>query len=272
MLCKTSDIAEVAEVFHQKTLDFSDPKSGRPPLTKKIKELILKIKNENILWGSRRIAGELKKLGIDISHVTVHRIIQAYRRNGYVKPIGSWNKFLKAHWESLFATDFFTVDTLFGKRMYVLFIIQPKSRKLVQWRITENLTREFVRQQVIEFEEYLNNEHAYLIPDNGSQYLGLDYSDYGITDKSTTERSPNMNAYAERFVRSIIQEAIDHFILVSEKQVKKIVDEYVIYYNKYRPHQGLGDIPEKSAISSSGRVVCDDVLFGLHHHYYRDSA
>ncbi len=89
------------------------------------------MKNENILWGSRRIAGELKKLRIDISHVAVHRIIQTYRKNGFVKPTGSWNKFLKYHWESLFTTDFFTVDTLFGKRMYVIFILKLKTRKLM---------------------------------------------------------------------------------------------------------------------------------------------
>ena len=130
--------------FIRKHWTYKNPRSGRPPLTKMTKELILKMKNENILWGSRRIAGELKKLGIDISYVTVHRIIQTYRKSGFIKATGSWNNFLKSQWKSLFATNFFTVDTLFGKRMYVLFIIQLKTRKLVQWRITEHLTREFV--------------------------------------------------------------------------------------------------------------------------------
>jgi putative transposase len=93
-----------------------------------------------------------------------------------------------------------------------------------------------------------------------------------MTSKSTAVRSSNMNAYAERFVRSIRQEALDHFILISEKQIKKIVEEYVNYYNKYRPHQGIGDIPDKCLISGSGNIQYDDVLFGLHHHYYRSSA
>ena len=130
--------------FIRKHWTYRNTKTGRPTITIKIKQLILKMKNENILWGSRRIAGELKKLGIDISYVTVHRIIQTYRKNGYIKPTGSWNNFLKSHWKSLFATTFFTVDTLFGKRIYILFIIQLKTRKLVQWRITEHPTREFV--------------------------------------------------------------------------------------------------------------------------------
>ena len=81
-----------------------------------------------------------------------------------------------------------------------------------------------------------------------------------------------MNGYAERFVRSIRQEALDHFILFSEKQVKKIVNKYVNYYNKYRYNYGIDNIPEKYVNKNSGRVVCDDGLLGLHHHYYRRPA
>ena len=233
---------------------------------------MLQMKNNNMKCGARRIEGELRKLGINIDHSTINRVIQTYRKNGFIKPTESWNKFFKTHWESLFATDFFTVDTLFGKRMYVLFIIKLKTRKLVQWRMTEHPTREFVRQQLIEFEEYLNYKHAYLIHDNGSQYITIDYEDYAIAGKAIGEKLPNMNAYAERFVRSIRQEALDHFILFSANQVKKIVNEYVNYYNKYRHHQGIDDIPDKYADDSCGRIMCNDVLFGLHHHYYRSSA
>ena len=248
--------------FIRKHWTYRNTKTGRPAITIKIKQMILKMKNENILWGSRRIAGELRKLGIDLHHTTVHRIIQTFRKNGHIKSTGSWNKFLKALWNSLFATDFFTVDTLFGKRLYVLFIIQLKSRKLVHWRMTEYPTREFVRQQLIELENDLNYKNIFLIHDNGSQFTTIDYNDYGITGVRTGIRSPNMNAYAERFVRSIRQEALDHFILFSEKQVKKIVNEYVNYYNNYRHHQGIDDIPEKYINTNSGRVMCDDVLFG----------
>ena len=99
--------------------------------------------------GARRIEGGLRKLGINIDHSTINRVIQSFSKSGHIKPTASWNKFLKAYWESLFATDFFTVDTLFGKRMYVLFIIQLKSRRLVQLRMTEHSTREFVRPQLI---------------------------------------------------------------------------------------------------------------------------
>ncbi len=108
------------------------------------------------------------------------------------------------------------------------------------------------RQQVIELEDSFDNKHANLIHNNGSQFTTIDYVDYGITGVRTGIRSPNMNAYAERIVRSIRKEALDHFILISKKQIKKIVKESVNYYNEYRPHQGLGDIPEKSLFSRIG--------------------
>ena len=117
--------------FIKKHWTYKRKKPGRPALTKKIKQLILQMKNNNMNWGASRIEGELRKLGISIDHSTINRVIQTFRNNGHIKSTGSWNKFLKAHWESLFATDFFTADTLFGKRMYVLFIIQLKSRRLV---------------------------------------------------------------------------------------------------------------------------------------------
>jgi transposase InsO family protein len=73
----------------------------------------------------------------------------------------------------------------------------------------------------------------------------VDYRPYRIKDIRTSIRAPNMNAYAERFVRSVRQEALDNFIIVSREQAKRIVREYVEYYNHQRPHQGIGnDIPD----------------------------
>ena len=143
-IVKSETLLKWQRYFIKKHWTYKRKKPGRPALTKQIKQLILQMKNDNFLWGSRRISGELKKLGIDIHYTTVYKVIQTFRKNGFIKPSGSWEIFLKSHWESLFATDFFTIDSLFGKRLYVFFIIQLKSRRLVQWRITEHPTREFV--------------------------------------------------------------------------------------------------------------------------------
>jgi transposase InsO family protein len=126
---------------------------GRKPITRDIKDLILEMKQENYLWGCKKIANELKKINIDIHYTTVNRIICTFRKQGLIQPNGSWKRFLKMHWDSLFAMDFMTIDTLFGKRLYLLIILELKSRKIVSWNLTENPSREFVRQRIQIFSE-----------------------------------------------------------------------------------------------------------------------
>ena len=75
------------------------------------------MKQDNRLWGCRKISDELKKVGIDLHHTTVNRIIQTFRKNGQITPIGTWKQFLKSHGDSLYGMDFMTIDTLFGKRL-----------------------------------------------------------------------------------------------------------------------------------------------------------
>ena len=84
------------------------------------------MKQENQLWRCHHIADELKKMGIILNPTTVNRIIQTFRREGTIQPTGSWKKFLKSHWNSLFGMDFMTIDTLFGKRFYLLIILELK--------------------------------------------------------------------------------------------------------------------------------------------------
>jgi hypothetical protein len=106
---------------------------GRKPVSKDIKELILQMKQDNRLWGCNKIADELKKIGIILNPTTVNRIIQTYRKQGKIQPNGSWKKFLKSHWNSLFGMDFMTIDTLLGKRFYLFIILELKSRKIVRY-------------------------------------------------------------------------------------------------------------------------------------------
>jgi putative transposase len=126
---------------------------GRKPISREIKELILKMKQENHLLGCKKIANELKKINIEIHYTTVNKIISTFRKQGLIKLDGSWKRFLKMHWDSLFAMDFMTVDTLFGKRFYLLIILELKTRKIVQFDMTENPCREFVKQRIELFSE-----------------------------------------------------------------------------------------------------------------------
>ena len=125
---------------------------GRPPLSRETKLLILKLKKENPLWGLRRIRDELHKLSIEASHETISKILQHFRKAGDIKPTLSWKRFLSSHWNSLFACDFFTADIFGFKRFYVFFIMELKTRKIIQYAITANPNIQFLRNQFSVFE------------------------------------------------------------------------------------------------------------------------
>ena len=245
---------------------------GRKPVLKDIKHLILEMKKDNPLWGCKKIANELKKINIDIHYTTVNKLIQKYRKHGLIQPNGSWKKFLKMHWNSLFAMDFMTIDTLFGKRFYLLLILELKSRKIIRFDMTENPCREFVKQRIELFSEEFEGKTKTLIYDNASQFSTIDYGWFGIKGVNTCPYAPNMNAYAERLIGTLRREALDHFLLFSEKQVGKIVSEFVTYYNNQRMHQGINKIPDAEIGNSSGSIKKLPVLSILRNHYYRSSA
>ncbi len=270
-LIKPETLLRWQKQFIKNLWTYNNKKRGRPYIKKSIKELILEMKQDNYLWGCRRVADELQKLHISVHYSTVNRILQTYRRNGKLQPNGSWKKFLKAHWQSLYATDFMTIDTIFRKRLYLLLIIQLKTRKIVRWRLTEHPTREFVRQQIIEF-TYDLPETITLIHDNGSQFTSIDFTQYNIKAVNISLAAPNMNVYVERLIGSVRREALDHFLLFSEKQVTRIISEYVNYFNTLRPHQGIQRIPECGNHLPIGKIQKESVLWNLHHHYYRSSA
>jgi putative transposase len=111
-----------------------------------------------------------------------------------------------------------------------------------------------------------------LIYDNDSVFSSIDDKNYGIKGVNTCIASPNMNAFIERLTGSIRREALDHFLLFSEKQVRQIIKEYVTNYNHQRPHQGISNIPMGIIGSTTGIIKNEKILSGLHHHYYRSSA
>lgn len=223
---------------------------------------------------------------VQLNPATVNRILQTYKKQGKILPTGSWKKFLKSHWNSLFGMDFMTVDTLFGKIFYLLIILELKSRSIVQYDLTENPCREFVRQRIELFSEEFPDRKT-LIYDNAPQFKSIDYSWYGIEGVNICTSSPNMNAYTKWVVGSVRHEALDHFLLFTEKQVRNIVEKYIEYYNfvvlvrlfyridqnnQQRPHQGVGGIPDPRQPIGIGKIRKDPVLGGLHHNYYRSSA
>ncbi len=244
---------------------------GRPPVSNEIKQLILTMKNDNLYWGHKRIQGELLKLNIHLDKNTIRDILSDFRRRGKVKQSLTWKQFLSQQIHSLYAADFFTVDTVQNQRFYVYFIIYHKTREIVDFAITRNPCREFVRQQLIGFGEKLNSL-VYMIHDNAAQ-LNLNYLAYGIKEIRTSVKAPNMNSIAERFIGTVRREALDYFLLINEKQILNILQEYIDYYNSQRPHQGLGQrVPEGYKSQRDGKVGKIPILDGLCYHYERSAA
>jgi putative transposase len=253
-------------------------RGGRPPVSQEIKELVLRMKNENLSWGYVRISGELKKLGVDLDSTTIANILRDFRRKGKARTSLTWKRFLKSHIDSLFATDFFTIDTIFNQRFYIFFIISHGTREIVQFAITRNPVKEFVKQQMILFEEKIMRP-VYLIHDRSGEFF-QDYPSFNIKEVISSVKAPNMNAFAERFVGSIRREAFDNFIIFNEQQIRKILIEYIDYYNSLRPHQGIecripqGTLPPDDPLLplKCSSIRSKPILGGLHHHYFRKAA
>ena len=104
------------------------------------------------------------------------------------------------------------------------------------------------------------------------RWIFLQLIQYLIKDITTSYKSPNLNAFAERFIGSIRREALDWFIIFTEKQLSKILKEFIYYYNRRRHHQGIDNIPAGYIPQKNGKIFSKSILFGLHHHYYRKTA
>ncbi len=167
---------------------------------------------------------------------------------------------------------------ILNKRFYVLFIIKHKTREIVQFAVIMYPVREFVKQQIMDLTEDLN-EIIYLIHDRTGEFW-LNYIDYGIKEIKTSVKAPNMllsapcgvNAIAERWIGSVRREILDYFIIFSKKQLRNILEVYIDYYNKTRPHQGLNQRIPKGYKINDGKIKSRSILFGLNHEYYREAA
>jgi transposase InsO family protein len=168
--------------------------------------------------------------------------------------------------------DFVKIDTILGRRFYVLAVISHKTREIVRFAITENPTREFVRQQLMLLSEVVAGK-AYLIHDNALMF-DVDYLAYNLVSVTTGVEAPNMNSIIEQFCGSVRREALDNFLIIGRAQIETILEEYLAFYNSQRPHQGIRQqIPKPGELEKKCGAVCrSGVLGGLHHHYYRRAA
>ncbi len=242
---------------------------GRPRLKEEVRELIARISRENPLWGTERIRGELLKLGIVVSN----RSIRRYRWRRSLGGGGqSWRTFLANELPGIWAADLFVVHTLSFRTLYVLLFISHARRELIHLHVTASPTAAWVWRQVINATPW-GRQPRYLIHDRDAVY-GKDFrtklAQLGIASIRTPIRAPRANAVAERVVRTLRQECLDHVIVWNERHLHTVLGEFLQYYNHDRPHRSLRlEMPIPWPPTPTGAVVSRPVLGGLHHAYAR---
>ncbi len=263
---------ELFRIFWKRTSKAQSSKSRLSPETIR---LIKEMATNNRLWGAERIRGELLKLDIHVSK----RTIQKYMKHARPKRARgqNWKAFLRNHAAEVWACDFLQVTDLFFRPLFAFFIIELKSRKVIHVNVTRAPADPWVAQQLREATPY-GQAPKYLIRDNDRKF-GQSFARVaatsGIKVLRTPYRTPRANAVCERFLLSVRRECLDHFLIVHEKQLHRLLKTYVMYYNKARPHQGIRQrIPDPPALSAPppnqpNQVISIPVLGGLHHHYQR---
>jgi putative transposase len=187
--------------------------------------------------------------------------------------------FLRNHASEMWACDFLQTYDLLFRSLFVFFIIELGSRRLVHFGVTRNPTDTWVAQRLREGTPFSQGPR-YLIRDNDRKYGRLFArvaSGTGIEVLRTPYGAPKANAICERFLGSVRRECLDHFLILSERHLHRLMKEYGEYFNHARPHQGLGQrIPcrplQGAGSSESEQVASRPVLGGLHHDYRLRSA
>ena len=241
-------------------------------MRRELRELIFRMVAENPTWGALRIHGELKMLGFDISELSVLRRMRKTPRNP--EPAKRWAAFLSNHREGIAAMDFFTVPTLTFGVLYCFFVIAHDRRLILHCNVTKRPSSARVVQQLREAFPY-DSAPSYLIFDRGSQFNEevIDtMKSFGIQPKRTSFRSPWQNGVADRWVGNCRHDLLDHVIVLNERHLKRLVNEYVRYYHEDRTHLALAkETPAgREAVSkpnSGARIIAMPRLGSLHHRY-----
>jgi putative transposase len=219
---------------------------GRPPIPREVKNMIVRFAKDNPRWGYSRIQGELKKLGHEVSAMTIRDI---FRRSGLgpaPRSTGpSWSEFLRAQASAVVACDFFTVYGAFGKTIYVLFLIELSSRRVHLAGCTTRPNDVWVTQQARNLSMGLaetGNDFRFLIHDRDTKFTAAFDEVFradGIRIIKTPVRAPRANAVAERWIKSVRTELLDWLLIFGERHLRAALREYVDHYNLSRPHRSL---------------------------------
>ena len=210
--------------------------------------LIEEMAINNRTWRAKRIQGELLKLGLKVSKDTVKKYMRrARKRLPPLKRGQTWVTFLANHAGEIWACDFVQTYDLLFRTVFVYFIIELGSRRVVHYGITRTPNDRWVARQVREATPY-DESPRFVIRDNDRKY-GQCFTrvadDRRIEVLRTPVRAPRANAICERFIGSVRRECLDHMLILSERHLHRVIGEYVAYFSHSRPHQGIGQrIPD----------------------------
>src|SRR2546426_409771 len=258
---------------------------GRRRTAKEIADLIVRMAEENRAWGYRRIQGALANLGHFLAHNTIASIL---KRHG-IEPAPersrktTWKEFLDRHWQQIVASDFFTIEvwTPSGlQRLLILFFMELSTRRVEIGGIASRANGLWMTQiarNVTDDVDGFFKGRRYLIHDRDPLYTREFLSmlaDAGIESVKLPPRAPNLNAHAERFVRTIKEDCLEGMIFFGEDALRQAVQEFAAHYHLERNHQGLGNqlIVPIAAMDTTGTIERRQRLGGLLNYYFRKAA
>jgi len=258
---------------------------GRPPLGRKLSELIVRLARENSGWGYDRIAGALAILGHRVSDQSVGNVLRPFGIPPAPKRCQqtSWADFIRSHMAVLAGIDFFTVEVLTWRGLatyYVLFFLHLETRRVTLAGITRHPTEDWMLQMARRAVDPIDGALLpvrFVLHDRDTKFCAPfrdTLRSAGVRPLTLPARSPNLNSFAERWVRSIKSECLSKLILFGEGSLRRAVTQFLQHYHLERPHQGkdnqlLFPSPISPPSRHAGRIQCHERLGGLLKFYQR---
>jgi putative transposase len=255
-------------------------RSGRPPVRRNVRSVVLRLAGENESQGYRRIHGELAGPGIKVAPSTVWQILKnaginpAPRRDG-----PGWAEFLRSQAQGILALDFFTADLLNGTKVYVLAVIEHGTRRIRILGATEHPVQSRVVQQarnlLMDLEDAGTGVKFVLHDRDASFTAAFDavVQAAGIRVVRTAAQAPRMNPIMERWIGSCRRELLDRTLVWNQRHLMALLREYEDSCNTHRAHRSLNQaaplrpLPDGVASLDHFRVQRRDRAGGVIHVY-----